>query len=63
MAGYAFFLFATQQVVPKRCLIVVQTAGLVVAAKLSEDSDVSVLVLEAGPANLNDPRIRAPGIE
>lgn len=33
------------------------TAGLVVAARLSEDTDKSVLVLEAGGAHLSDPMI------
>lgn len=37
----------------------VKTAGLVLAARLSEDSETSVLVLEAGGANINDPAIRA----
>ncbi|TCD63183.1 hypothetical protein EIP91_005880 [Steccherinum ochraceum] len=33
------------------------TAGLTVAARLAEDPSVSVAVLEAGDANLNDPKI------
>ncbi|EMD40394.1 hypothetical protein CERSUDRAFT_91114 [Gelatoporia subvermispora B] len=36
------------------------TAGLTVAARLSEDPNVSVLVLEAGVANLNDPELLRP---
>jgi hypothetical protein len=35
-----------------------QTAGLCLAARLSEDPNTSVLVLEAGEANLNDAAIR-----
>ncbi|KAF8486327.1 alcohol oxidase [Russula ochroleuca] len=38
------------------------TTGLVVATRLSEDPSVSVLVLEAGAPNLNDPEILIPAI-
>ena len=36
------------------------TAGLAVAGRLSEDSNVTVGVLEAGAAKLNDPNILTP---
>ncbi|KAF9475241.1 alcohol oxidase [Pholiota conissans] len=38
------------------------TAGLVLASRLSEDANTTVLVLEAGPANLNDPMLLTPGL-
>lgn len=38
------------------------TAGLVVAARLTENSNISVGVLEAGPAHINDPLIMTPAL-
>ncbi|TFK47199.1 GMC oxidoreductase [Heliocybe sulcata] len=37
------------------------TAGLALAARLTEDPSISVTVLEAGPPNLEDPKILIPG--
>ncbi|KAK7437914.1 hypothetical protein VKT23_018349 [Stygiomarasmius scandens] len=37
------------------------TAGLTLASRLSETSDISVLVLEAGNPNIDDPLITRPG--
>lgn len=36
-------------------LILPQTAGLTVAARLTEDPTITVAVLEAGAANIDDP--------
>lgn len=36
------------------------TSGLVVAARLTEDPNTSVLVLESGEDHTNDPRVRTP---
>lgn len=36
------------------------TAGLVVAARLTENPDIKVGVLEAGPSRLNDPLVDTP---
>ena len=38
------------------------TAGLTIAARLSEDENVSVGVLEAGGNRLNDPMVDAPNL-
>ncbi|KAJ6565084.1 alcohol oxidase [Mycena sp. CBHHK59/15] len=40
----------------------VVTCGLTLAARLTENPEVSVLVLEAGPANLDDPNILTPAL-
>lgn len=37
------------------------TAGLTVAARLSENTSLKVGVLEAGPSAFDDPRIKIPG--
>ncbi|KAJ7756748.1 hypothetical protein DFH07DRAFT_772985 [Mycena maculata] len=37
--------------------LVPQTSGLTLAVRLTEDPHVSVLIIEAGPANLDDPAI------
>lgn len=38
------------------------TAGLVVAHRLTEDSNTNVLVIEAGSDRKNDPRVYTPGL-
>nr|V5NC32.1 RecName: Full=Pyranose dehydrogenase; Short=PDH; AltName: Full=Pyranose:quinone oxidoreductase 1; Flags: Precursor [Agaricus xanthodermus]AHA85314.1 pyranose dehydrogenase [Agaricus xanthodermus] len=38
------------------------TAGLVVASRLSENSDWNILVIEAGPSNKDTPETRVPGL-
>lgn len=45
--------------IPRGRADVGQTAGLTLAARLSEDSTRSVLVLEAGEAHLDDMNIRS----
>lgn len=37
------------------------TAGLVAAARLSEDASKNILVIEAGPDRRGDPKIDTPG--
>lgn len=38
------------------------TAGLVVAARLTEDANVRVLVIEAGGDKRSDPALETPGL-
>ena len=38
------------------------TSGLTVAARLSQDSEIQVLVLEAGGDHLTDPRVLIPAL-
>ncbi len=38
------------------------TSGLVVAAKLSENPETQVLVLEAGQDHTEDPRVKIPAL-
>lgn len=38
------------------------TSGLVVAARLSEDPNVQVLVVEAGANRIEDPRVKIPAL-
>jgi choline dehydrogenase len=38
------------------------TAGLTLAARLSENEDITVGVLEAGRSHLNDPLVETPGL-
>lgn len=38
------------------------TAGLTVAYRLTEDAEIRVLVVEAGPDNSQDPLVLTPGL-
>jgi choline dehydrogenase-like flavoprotein len=38
------------------------TAGLVIAARLTENPDISVVVVEAGEDQSEDPRVKTPGM-
>ncbi len=38
------------------------TAGLAVAARLTEDPNISVAVLEAGENRMNDPKVSTPAL-
>lgn len=63
--GTSNALCSVEELIPRKYDYVVVgggTAGLVVAARLTEDPNISVAVLEAGEDRMNDKNVSTPAL-